>query len=201
MRLCLRGDFPWSSVVTVAERSFIYLFISLRGLSSCRRDNAACLFVPSQQTCSLKSTMGRWEKHPQGEENFLQQMDVFWLPFLMSVSVRRGSSSAFGCSPTGVSLISLHVELSSTRLGPVLHVNSLSFCLRLYLQSNTDGHATTTGRDGRGVSSQWLLAVTAVLRPSLLCSFVETDAHAAPLIYPPSVEHKLLFASCLRSLY
>lgn len=134
-------------------------------------------------------------------------MDVFWLPFLTasgsvsSAFVRRGSSSAFGCSPTGVSLISLHVELPSTRLGPVLHVNSLSFCLRLYLQSNTDGHTTTAGRDGRGVSSQRRLAVAAVLRPSLLRSFVETDAPAAALISPLSAEHKLLFASCLRSLY
>lgn len=118
-------------------------------------------------------------------------MDVFWLPFLTAIRsvssafVRRGSSSAFGCSPTGFSLISLHVELPSPRLGPVLHVNSLSFCLLVYLLLNTDGRGTTVGRDGRDVSSPRRLAAAAVSRPPLLGCFVEADAPAAALISPP----------------
>lgn len=158
LKLHLQGDFPQTAVVTVAERRFIYLFISLGGLSSCRRDGAACLFVPSQQTCSLKSTVGHRGKQPQGREELpaadgrllAPLLDNMWECLLCACEARL--LLGLPTQPTGVSLISLHVELPSTRLGPVLHVNSPSFCLLVYLQSNTDGHATTMGRDGRGFS-------------------------------------------------
>lgn len=174
----MRGDFPRTAVVTAAERSFIYLFISSRGLSSCSRGRRSMFVCSVSTNMFLKVHHGTPRKAPAGgRRTSCSRWTSFGFPSLTasgsvsSAFVRRGSSSAFRCSPTGVSLISLHVELPSTRLGPVLHVNSLSFCLLLYLQSNTDGHATTAGGgDGRGVSSQRQLAVTVVLRPSLLGS-------------------------------